>query len=74
MGSSMKHIQSMMVMGLGALLLSGCGSKAERTFTAGCKQMSDSSVCSCIYDTLEDHYGSEKVDREIMSYSPSKEF
>lgn len=74
MDSSMKYIQSMMVMGLGVLLLSGCGSKAERSFTKGCKQMSESSVCSCIYDTLESKYGTERVDKEIMSYSPSEDF
>jgi len=70
----MKQIKSMMVVGLGVLLLSGCSSKAERSFMKGCKQMSDSSVCSCIYETLEDQYGSEQVEREVMSYSPSEEF
>ena len=70
----MKQIKSMMVVGLGVLLLSGCSSKAESEFIRGCKQMSDGAVCKCIYGKLEDQYGEEQLITHLSKYMPDEAF
>lgn len=44
-------------------MLVGCSSEVERQFMKGCTQgIGDSkSVCSCVYDKMEDKYGEEAL-------------
>lgn len=43
--------------------LVGCSSEVERQFMKGCTQgIGDSkSVCSCVYDKMEDNYGEKTL-------------
>lgn len=48
------------------LLLAACGQskidKAEENFVNGCHaQGADTSVCSCVFDKLKDHYGKDRM-------------
>lgn len=47
------------------LLLAACTSEyrnARSQFVAGCRDSGpSSSVCNCVFDTLEDHYGEDQM-------------
>ena len=46
-------------------LITACESRAERDFKKGCAiGGADSSICSCVYDKMKDHY-SEDVMRHM---------
>lgn len=50
---------------LAVLVLSACTSeyrKARSQFVSGCRESGpSSSVCNCVFDTLEDHYGEDQM-------------
>lgn len=53
---------ALLLFSLSAVLLAGCESREKREFNAGCQQGGlKRSICSCIYDRLEQHYS-----REVM--------
>lgn len=46
------------------IAISGCSSKAEKEFVAGCTQGGVSfSQCDCIYEKLEEHYGKKPLEQ-----------
>ncbi|MGF6727769.1 hypothetical protein P3T43_007161 [Paraburkholderia sp. GAS41] len=60
-----------------ALALSACQSKldkSEEIFVNGCHdQGGETSVCTCIFDKLKDHYGADQLldsDRRLPSQLP----
>lgn len=44
------------------MLLSACAPKVERQFKQGCKEAGgNKAFCSCVYDKLEAHYGTQTL-------------
>lgn len=48
---------------LSVVVLVGCSSSVERQFMKGCTQGqgASKSVCSCVYDKMEDNYGEKAL-------------
>ncbi|MHA3105501.1 hypothetical protein [Acinetobacter sp. ANC 3791] len=58
-----------------ATILSGCASKTERQFISGCKTSGiDESACECVYEKIEDKYGSDRLEEKFYMIIQTEEF
>ena len=68
-------IQTSLIVVSVALLASSCASKTERQFISGCKTGGiDSSICSCIYDKLENKYGEDGLKENLYTLQQTESF
>lgn len=68
-------IQTSLIVVSVALLASGCASKTERQFISGCKTGGiDGSICSCIYDKLENKYGEDGLKENLYTLQQTESF
>ncbi|GAA5003060.1 hypothetical protein GCM10023206_06390 [Acinetobacter puyangensis] len=71
----MKIYLSALSLVLLGMSVTGCTSKSEREFVKGCKMGgADSSTCECVYEKIEDKYGSDRLEEKFYIISQTAEF
>ncbi|MBP9787725.1 MULTISPECIES: hypothetical protein [Acinetobacter] len=71
----MNILSSLLLISITAITLTGCASKAEREFVKGCKMGgADSSTCECVYEKIEDKYGTDRLEEKFYIISQTEEF
>ncbi|NAR58284.1 hypothetical protein GPS50_13530 [Acinetobacter haemolyticus] len=71
----MNILSSLLLISITAITLTGCSSKAEREFVKGCKMGgADSSTCECVYEKIEDKYGTDRLEEKFYIISQTEEF